>query len=348
MVARLSVVLPFQFALKVGDLLADAEIRVADQVFCVHPPRQSIFLNSGDQMLGVGVQSLAAMSLNETAGIKVDDYPTYACDLLQVDVKRAEFDRSERADRTELVELGFSIINAWLSRVRVIAGVAWVRPLVQSECSWELAYLNDDGSDLERLEGLFRRVRGVFVSSGPVFALKLESWQELNAKAANYIPLTWDTLILDAYRLFPDPGPVVVLAMTAIETRIGTALDVLASKAVPLDVWEWFTSGRRDKTKLPTVQEELDPILNRVAGVSLISNKDLWNSFNELRTARNNFAHQGKATINGKELDREHLGRLVNDAKRIVSWITDLLPPDHKPPVLDVQTKLEITQQIRA
>jgi hypothetical protein len=234
-IARFGFVLPFRLSVRRGDVFVPAKVKLGSDSYLVHPPVQSIFL-AGPATLAVGVPSFVAPELQTTDDIRVDGEPTYACDLVQIDIRRDDFDRrEEREVHDELVDRGFAVVNSWLSRIRVIAGAAWIRPLSSTETTWEVAFLNDDGSDLARQQGLIRRLRGVYVSTGNVFALKAESWEELNQLAQDFEPPTWDTLISDAYRLFPEPGPVVVLAMTAIETRIGTALDVLAAaKGVPI------------------------------------------------------------------------------------------------------------------
>jgi len=141
-------------------------------------------------------------------------------------------------------------------------------------------------------------------------------------------------LLLDAYALLPQIGPAIVLAYTAIETRIAQALDRLAALTGlnPL-LWMWLTD-RGDFTKDPSTAEQLDVLSRALAGKSLKDDTGLWESFQNLRTARNRFVHEGMASIGKQRLavDDNRAQQLINGAELIIDWIENLLPEDERRP----------------
>jgi hypothetical protein len=84
-----------------------------------------------------------------------------------------------------------------------------------------------------------------------------------------------------------------VLGFTALEVRIEAALNELARLfGVRPDVWEWL-NDRGDYRKEPSTVEQFDSLLKSVTGRTLKEDNRLWEAFQNLRKARNAFAHDG-------------------------------------------------------
>jgi hypothetical protein len=68
-----------------------------------------------------------------------------------------------------------------------------------------------------------------------------------------------------------------VLASAAIETRIGSALDMLAARSsLNPEFWTWLTERGGVYYKEPSFAEQLDQLLRGVVGVSLKDDQRLW------------------------------------------------------------------------
>jgi hypothetical protein len=80
----------------------------------------------------------------------------------------------------------------------------------------------------------------------------------------------WDTLFLDALDLLPEVGPALVLTYTALETRVESALDVLAPESdISEEFWRWIRDRQSDWRAEPSVADHLDQVLRELGGRSL-------------------------------------------------------------------------------
>ena len=101
-----------------------------------------------------------------------------------------------------------------------------------------------------------------------------------------------DELLLDAYALPPQVGPAVVLAHTAVETRVAQTTDRNAIlTGLNAELWSWLT--------VRSTAEQLDRLAKALTGKSLKDDRRLWEGFQHLREALekqgNKFVHEGKA-----------------------------------------------------
>jgi hypothetical protein len=185
--------------------------------------------------------------------------------------------------------------------------------------------MNDDGSELAPDPPLIRG-HACLSGSGSVTVLDLGTWSAIEALSPSYEAPAYDTLLLDAKAVLPQVGPAVVLAMTAIEVRIGTALNTLASERIDAKLWDWITD-RGDYRKDPSTEERLSVLMDVLGGGSLKERKDLWDAFVTLRKARNRFAHEGRLLVDAAEA-----AALIGKAELIVDWIEEMLPPEGRRP----------------
>jgi hypothetical protein len=227
----------------------------------------------------------------------------------------------------------------------VLNRVAWAKLLSRSDNPWSIQFLNDDGTEVEKTQDQFRKLFGAR-SQEQIVALDVPIWDAIRALPVSYELEPSDELLLDAYGLLPQVGPAIVLAYSAIETRIARALDRLAA-LVGLNpvLWEWI-NDRGNFIKDPSTAEQLDVLAKALIGKSLKEEANLWEGYQNLRQARNGFVHSGKATI-GKlqtEVDSARANELVQGAERIIDWIESLLPQTERRPRFQSPNGLTVTR----
>jgi hypothetical protein len=138
----------------------------------------------------------------------------------------------------------------------------------------------------------------------------------------------WAELLLDAMDLDAELGPSLVLAATAVETRIANALDLLAGGKLSDRLWAWLRDREGDYIRTPSVAEQLDVLLEVLGGRSLKDDARLWAAGVHLRDARNSFVHEGRATFGKSKqvVTREKARELIQQAGEIIDFIEGLLP----------------------
>jgi hypothetical protein len=253
---------------------------------------------------------------------------------LQIDVLGHEFDRTHGSDDPP-TDLVFAVANSVFVRLRTLARAQQIKPIAPRTSIWRMTYLRDDETEFEHEDGLYRRRNGAQFE-WHALAIPPSLWEAAFTELpTNYQPPPWSTLILDAFSLLPEVGPAMVLASAAIETRIRSALDVLARQAgIDKAFWTWLMERGGAYFKEPSIGEQLDQVLRGIAGASLKDDNRLWEGYQNLRKARNSFAHEGRSSIGGVHVTRERAGELLALAQEIVEWIESLLPPEeHAPPV---------------
>jgi hypothetical protein len=282
---------------------------------------------SADLLLPAGTPEIADR-------VRIDDGDALAADLIRVEFMSETFDRSrgESAERNRIIDIGFAVVNEWLLAFRIAATAAIVKSVQRLFTSWRIDYLNDEGGALASQEGLARQMAGIAFQIPARVVLTPDAWTALATVAPGYEASRWDQLIVDAGGLFPEVGPAILLAYTAVEIRVASAADVLArERGVDKDLWEWFTR-KRPYIVQPETEEYAKTILRALGGRSLADDDPLWTIFVRLRKARNSFAHEGIA----RDLDTKNpltLGQaaqLVGGARRILDWIDTLLPPQDR------------------
>jgi hypothetical protein len=280
--------------------------------------------------------------------------PSYAANLIQIDFTAESFER--RFEDISLpppdppLETARQVANLFLAALRSTTSASFVEPLGEGAW-WLVEYLADDGTTLPVQEGLRRAVGNGRVASVNC-AIDASVWEGVCSKLPNYVPPAWETLLLEAERLLPAVGPSIVLICIALETLVDQALDVLAARsAIPPDLWEWM-NNRDFYLKNPSVTDRYGTLLGLLAGRSLKDKADLWQAFGEIREARNNYAHEGKAYLTrGKartqiEVSQEMAARMLASAKEIAAWTEELLPPENRRPTLAVKPRLLMSRVI--
>lgn len=328
-----------------GDSLAEAKqngaLAGADEVqVSVIPPYRSQRPREATSEPGPGdPNSLNAADPQPTEeNIEIDGKAAIHCDAIavRIDAPGFEFDRtrSEAQATTVASLLGIAVdaVNGVLERIRVLARATHLRPLEPDSTLYRLVFLNDSGEPLDADPEKFRqtwntglRIRYVAVTDA--------MWQDAVALGEYETP-PWDALLLDAMDLDVEIGPSLVLAATAVETRIAHALDLLAQGKLPDDLWEWIKERGGDYKKEPSVAEQLDTLLGVLGGRSLKDDERLWAAGVQLRDARNSFVHEGRARFGKAKrvVTRQKARELVMQAGEIIDFIEELLPEEARRP----------------
>lgn len=309
MLAKLELILPFSVSIPEKEKFAIYEGVDSGYTIRIYPPMKSTqLLQQGD--------------LTE---IKVNGRSSFQANGLRIYFQKDNFDRRKSVDCDPPFTFISQTINLFLARLRFVTHNSRMKPINFPMVSWHLQYLNDDGSELEKNEEL---VRGRFGKSFKfsLAPLTKEMWDEVFRLPADYSLPKWESLILDAKEALPEIGVSIVLALTALEVFISHVLGELSKdKAIPNDLWEWL-NNRQWWLQNPSTDEQFDVLLKVLLGISLKENLDLWESFKNLKVARNSFIHEGIAKIGGDVLSQDKALALLKKAENIIKFIKEKLP----------------------
>jgi len=347
--ARLRILLPYKIS--VGDgpqVLAPHERNEGDYRVQVHPPYRScadrtlLEPDSPGAVANLVPQLEPADPQPATKLILLDGVATVQADALRIDFWKDEFDRSHGTDDPP-TELCFEIANQLLARLRTLSRAPVIRPVAPNATVWHLRYLTD--ADAELAEGPEQiRGRGSAGWTWSAVGLNRSTWEQAGRLRRDWHPPTSDNLLLDAVGLLPEVGPALVLAATAVETRLESASHVLAKEtAVNSELWNWI-NDRGDYRKEPSVSERADKILHALVGESLKGDRRLWEAFKNLRDARNSFVHGGRAYIGKEAVSRERASQLIALAGDIIEWLEDRLPEEERRPKLEATPQMQLTK----
>jgi hypothetical protein len=346
MLARLRVRLPFSLQVPVDNPLRPQERTFAGYRVRYYPPLPAaippIDRNSTFERVADALEPTATPS--PRSDLTVDKKPAFDGEIVQIDFLDRDFDRREGADDPP-TEVLIRAATDWVARVRHITRAGHAR--LPAQFPWRLEYLNDDGTQLERSAGFVRARGGTNWEMGFTLVTP-DVWRLVTDLADDWVLPIWDELLLDADAT-RDVGPKVVLAYAALEVFITLTLAELAKRSTTdPELWAWVTN-RGNYLKDPAVEEEFDVLLRVLNGRSLKSAPDnLWGKFTELRTARNRFAHEGRATVGADSVDFPRAVSLVAGAIQIITWVEDQLPSDMRRLRATELHNVELTQMLSA
>lgn len=329
MLARLLVLLPFSLTVPEGERFPIYEYLDQGYTVRIFPPSRS------DRPRPV----------DEVEEISMDGVPAFQADALRIDFHKESFDRAKDSFFDPPEEVVRRAVNSFLIRLRHVARAAQVRPLDYPRVTWRIRYLNDDETELAVDEKLVRG-RGGLQFSLSWIALNKQVWEEIHGLPPDYEPPPWEELLLDARSELPRVGPAVVLAATALEVFISSILGRLAVlRAVPPGLWTWINQ-RGEHLREPTVEEQYDALLEFFIGRSLKTEAKLWESFKNLKTARNSFVHEGIAKVGGTSVSIETARTLVSSASEIISKVREWLPQELHWPVFKHTIRVEAVKKL--
>lgn len=220
MIARVTVKLPFEFTLPDGEEYLGYEYTHKGCLVLIYPPI-----------------SQAKEPIQN--GITIDDRPSHQVDTLVIDFQKNEFNREVNSEYDPSVDVIKEVINDFLNRIRYVVKAAQIKPIT-SDTDLHVQYLNDDFTELEKIEGYIRG-RGTKSFKFNATAITSDIWNNVHSLPPfSELPI-WRTLLLDAEALLPEVGPSVVLTFTALEVFIAKILDLKVNHEGKDNVlWEWI------------------------------------------------------------------------------------------------------------
>lgn len=260
MIARVSILLPFDLLIREGDALPTLELTASDYPIKVYPPSHFVDrtkITDGAFDPAISLHRAHVLPFSDSlfaAGPRVAQV-----NVLILDFFKPEFNRSvsrgkmpsdaQMSSIDPAVDLVFGIANTILAKLRIYSRAFQIKKLVSDRDPFRIHYLTDGGQELEeedrKIGSCFHghAMMGFPTLTPEVFAMVASSGGE---------PYVWDQLLLDAYGLLPDAGAAIVMASAALETFIGWALDIFQQEGeVPAGLWNWikkrdhYTRGRR-------------------------------------------------------------------------------------------------------
>lgn len=135
--------------------------------------------------------------------------------------------------------------------------------------------MNDDGSELEKTEGLVRGW-GSLRYSVDLIGCSPTVWDLVFSLPDDFEAPAWHTLLVEARGALPHVGTAMVLAATALEVLIAELLNrLVVGSSVPAPLWEWINS-RGDWRKEPSVEDQYGAPLQAVCGHTLKEDNAAW------------------------------------------------------------------------
>ena len=310
MIARLHVLLPFSVQVPEGEPFTVYSYVEDGYDVRVYPP----------------VKSEMPASAGTVDQLQINGRPAESYNALRIDFHREKFDRLSGLEADPSYDFIAKAVNSFLSRLRHVTRSSKVRPVNFPRLPWRLQYLNDDGTELVKEEGLVRG-RGALEFSLDFIGITKEVWNDIHDLEPDFQASIWNDLLLDAHHTLPQIGPTLVLAATALEVFIAQILDSLAKQSsIPKPLWTWLNT--REWLRAPTIEEQFDVLLNVLCGYSLKQDQELWEPFMNLKTARNTFVHEGVAKIGGTPVTEEDSRRLLSSATKIIQAVRERLPEE--------------------
>lgn len=295
----------------------------------------------------VDLPSRASMvTTNESSPqIKLNGFPAFQANVLNITFRKESFDRRIEGEIDPPAEVIKKVVLSFLERLKFAGKIPQVKMINFPHCPWEIEYLNDDGTELDSVIGQARAKFSMHFSF-QYNACDPALWEIIHSIPSDFIAPAWHTLLVDSRGALPHVGTTIVLAATGLEVLISGLTESLGRRMVgPSEIWDWI-NDRGDWQKEPSVEEQYSVLLKILTGHSLKEDKELWEGFRNLRTARNCFVHQGVPMVGKKELSIGEAIALIDKADQIVAKIRDWLPEEDRWPVYQHSVQLEMVQPI--
>jgi hypothetical protein len=358
MIARYFFLLPYTFSLKNGSSFPFQEFKREKYTIRLLPPQQcKVDITQFDVAKGASVDELAdqirpAQLLEANNHVLLDGLPSINANLILVEFHGEKFRRSkDTIDFTDIdppITEALEIANLFLIRYRSLVRDSGITPISIEDVIWRLDYLNDDGNLVPRdpTNEMVNRLQGTpgsFVCHGLDRAL----WNAIFALNEAYYPPAWYMLLLDGENQLPDINAAIVLVAAALETFISETLQSLAGRSsLPQDLWKWINE-RDFWLKNPSTVDQFDVLLKVFTGYSLKDDKQLWDSYINLRTARNKIAHSGKASIGGKEVTPAKAKDLIGVAHAVINRVEEHIPSDLRAPRFESALRVGLRMRMK-
>jgi hypothetical protein len=285
------------------------------------------------------IRSADLQSPNAPSDLTLDGKPAFEANVMRIDFYKDQFTRKSGGPMDPPQELIAKVVDWFHSRLRFVTRATHARAPSFPLNQWRLEYTNDDGSPLEKVEGL-ARAWGALAFQWSFIGVSKETWQHIFSLPNDFEIPVWDELRLDAQAALPAVGTSVVLGASALEVFVSVILDSLAAKnGFPPELWKWINERgekRGNPLRQPSVDEQFDALLKHFVGHSLKDEPALWEAFRNLKTARNSFVHDGVAKVGGTPVDNGQAIALLGKVNEIIEKVRTWLPDElkwHQPAV---------------
>ncbi|MBP7808821.1 MAG: hypothetical protein KA163_05980 [Bacteroidia bacterium] len=313
MIAKVHIQLPYIVNIPEGEIFPLFHFQKDGYTICFYP-----LLRSED-----------ADKYSSAEKVTMDEVIAYNADTLDIRFHKDSFERAATSEFDPPRKLITEVANDFLLRLRYVTGGYQIKPLNLSQSNFHITYLNDDETELEKKEG-FIRGRGSKKIHISFIGVNNSVWKDVHKLSPFQSLPIWKTLLLDANAVLPEVGPAIVLTFTALEVFISKTLDEVATfNKTDKKLWKWINE-RGFYLKNPSLEEQFDFLSEHFVGKSIKEDVKLWQSFKNLQTARNSFAHSGVALVGGKEVDDVQALEFIRKAHEITEFIKIYLPNELK------------------
>ena len=287
---------------------------------------------------------------NDAENITLNGNKAFNADVLRIDFQKDDFERKlENTGENEFtcdppVDLIKDIANDFLRRLRYVTNGSKIKLLEFPSTNWTLRYLNDDGSELDKEEGLLRG-RGARKFQFSFVAVNNDIWDNIHSlQPFQPIPV-WKNLLLDADSILPEVGPAIVLTFTALEVFISKNLDdIVATGKIDGSLWKWI--NERGPLKDPSIEEKYDFLSRYLIGKSIKEDNKMWESFKHLRKARNSFAHSGISKVNETEVTPDKAREFIVKANEVINFVKEGLAEELQWPEFKHSIEVSFTKAL--
>lgn len=329
MLARVHILLPYAFTIPEGEEYPIYEYEGEGYRVRVYPPERS---EKADQH-------------TDAENIVIDGIKAFNADVLRIDFQRDNFNRAENAEYDPPLDFIKRVANDFLARLRYVTSASRVKLIEFPDSNWNVAYLNDDGTELQEEKGLIRG-RGARKYVFSFIAVNNDVWKSIHSLNPHQELPVWKNLLLDADAALPDVGPAIVLTFTALEVFISKVLDDLAlAGKIDKELWAWINQ-RGHYLKEPSIEERYDFLCRHLVGKSPKENGDLWEHFKHLQKARNSFVHDGIAKVGDEVVTSERARNFIRKANEIIAFIKKELPNDLHWPEFAHKVQIQFRQTL--
>jgi hypothetical protein len=356
-IARFRFLLPFRIHIPIGAELSPYSVKYGGYEFVVPPPYKASLSPETYSALcdpdGLGPLTVPVNQIRAglspanppmpDPNVEISGASVIAANAVEVRAQRPDFDRRSiqsggNTERDPSFSLATDVVNDCLRRFRAISRSSKARQLSLRRAFKILEYLDDNGQPLPSSDPpLIRWVADVH-AHGETAVLTVGVWNAVTSQKLPYSPPVWETLLLDAAASVTEVGASLVLAVTALETAIDSALEAKSQACgIPSDLWSWFMKRRF------RLDQKCGDLLQLVSGESLTADSERARALKNITAARNSFAHGGVAFLNESPVTEEQAVKMISETRGLIEWIVGVCSLAAAPPSESVEIKLKGT-----
>lgn len=274
--------------------------------------------------------------------VAINGKPAVIADVISITFQKEQFSRGIDSPIDPPQDVIQKSLDFFLARLKYVSKAPQVRPMQLGDSHWHIEYLNDDGTELEQVDGLVRG-RGSRRFSFSYLGCDPALWDLLFTLPGDFDIPAWHTLLVDSRGALPHVGSALVLAATALEVFVAELLEKLAQdSSLSGEFWKWLNSRKKE----PSVEEQYDVLLKEFTGHTLKEDNKLWAAFQNLKNVRNTFVHTGIAKLGEGVVSSNDALQRIGDAESIVLKIREWIPEKHRWPLIEHSIEIQFIKLI--